>query len=179
MAKRARKYYLGLTTVTQDVNDFLATDYGKAVVTNSSMQMLLKQHPASIDLLGEIFYLSTGEKNFLLSAGIGEGLLFAGTNHVAMTVKASKQEHMLITTNPEELLKIQKERDISDIVNQAPQQTPSAQNQTLAGGTSASFSPNNTPDTSSSLKPNPANMPNPYSTGEEKSLDYRSGTISL
>lgn len=103
LAKRARKYYLGLTTITQDVNDFLNTDYGKAVVTNSSIQILLKQHPAAIDKISEIFYLSQGERNFLLSAGIGEGLFFAGTNHVAMQVKASPLEHELVTTNPGEM----------------------------------------------------------------------------
>jgi len=91
LAKRARKYYLGLTTITQDVADFLNSNYGKAVVTNSSMQILLKQHPAAIDNLSELFYLSVGEKNFLLGASVGQGLLFAGTNHVAMQVKASKQ----------------------------------------------------------------------------------------
>ncbi len=103
LAKRARKYYLGLTTITQDVNDFLNTDYGKAVVTNSSIQILLKQHPAAIDKISEIFYLSQGERNFLLAAGIGEGLFFAGTNHVAMQVKASPLEHQLVTTNPKEV----------------------------------------------------------------------------
>ena len=109
LAKRARKYYLGLTTITQDVNDFLSTEYGKAVVTNSSIQILLKQHPAAIDKIAEVFYLSDGEKNFLLSAGIGEGLFFAGTNHVAMQVKASQSEHELITTNPREIAQRQKD----------------------------------------------------------------------
>jgi len=112
LAKRARKYYLGLTTITQDVADFLGTDYGKAVVTNSSIQMLLKQHPAAIDKLSEVFYLSQGERNFLLSAGIGEGLFFAGTNHVAMQVKASAQEHALITTNPKEIVDAQRENTL-------------------------------------------------------------------
>lgn len=119
LAKRARKYYLGLTTITQDVNDFLSTEYGKAVVTNSSIQILLKQHPAAIDKIAEIFYLSDGEKNFLLSAGIGEGLFFAGTNHVAMQVKASQSEHELITTNPKEISQRQKEEDVSQIARQA------------------------------------------------------------
>lgn len=119
LAKRARKYYLGLSTITQDVNDFLNTDYGKAVVTNSSIQMLLKQHPAAIDKISEVFYLSQGERNFLLSAGIGEGLFFAGTNHVAMQVKASPGEHELITTNPQEV-KEQKEQEVADQAEQVP-----------------------------------------------------------
>jgi len=103
IAKRARKYYLGLTTITQDVEDFLRTDYGKTIVTNSSMQILLKQHPASIDKLSEVFYLSEGEKRFLLSTGVGEGLFFAGNNHVAIQIIASEDEHILITTNPKEI----------------------------------------------------------------------------
>ncbi|OGC51701.1 hypothetical protein A2982_03460 [candidate division WWE3 bacterium RIFCSPLOWO2_01_FULL_39_13] len=123
LAKRARKYYLGLTTVTQDVADFLNTDYGKAVVTNSSIQILLKQHPAAIDRIAEVFYLSEGEKNLLLSAGIGEGLFFAGANHVAIQVRASAQEHRLITTNPEELLKMKRESEIDPEILKSAQRT--------------------------------------------------------
>ena len=104
VVKRARKYYLGLTTITQDVEDFLDTDYGKAVVTNSAIQMLLKQSPAAIDRIQKVFYLTQGEKNYLLSAGIGEGLFFAGSNHVAVQVIASENEHNLITTNPIEIM---------------------------------------------------------------------------
>jgi len=110
IAKRARKYYLGLTTISQDVDDFLTSEYGKAVVTNSSIQMLFKQHPAAIDKVVDTFYLSEGEKRFLLSAGVGEGLFFAGANHVAIRVVASESEHNLITTNPEEILKLREER---------------------------------------------------------------------
>jgi len=110
IAKRARKYYLGLTTISQDVDDFLTSEYGKAVVTNSSIQMLFKQHPAAIDKVVDTFYLSEGEKRFLLSAGVGEGLFFAGANHVAIRVVASESEHDLITTNPEEILKLREER---------------------------------------------------------------------
>ncbi|MFZ2664256.1 MAG: ATP-binding protein, partial [Patescibacteria group bacterium] len=111
IAKRARKYYLGLTTISQDVDDFLTSEYGKAVVTNSSIQMLLKQHPAAIDKVADTFYLSEGERRFLLSAGIGEGLFFAGANHVAIKVMASEAEHKLITTNPEEILRLRRERE--------------------------------------------------------------------
>lgn len=104
ISKRARKYYLGVTTITQDVEDFLSSDYGKAIVTNSSIQILMKQSPAAIDKVGDVFYLSQGEKNLLLAAGVGEGLFFAGANHVAVKVVASKEEHRLVTSKPEELL---------------------------------------------------------------------------
>ena len=109
IAKRARKYYLGLTTISQDVDDFLSSEYGKAIVTNSSIQILLKQHPAGIDKVAETFYLSEGEKRLLLAAAVGEGLFFAGANHVAIKVMASEAEHKLITTNPEELLKLREQ----------------------------------------------------------------------
>lgn len=104
MAKRARKYYLGLTTITQDIEDFLATERGKEIISNSSIQILLKQAPSSIELLAHVFNLSEGEQRLLLSEGIGEGIFFAGNTHVAMRVVASPQEHQLITTNPEEIL---------------------------------------------------------------------------
>lgn len=107
IAKRARKYYLGLTTVTQDVEDFLDTDWGKAIVTNSSIQILLKQSPAAIDKVAEVFYLSEGEKHLLLSADVGEGIFFAGPNHVAIRIVASEDEHYLVTSNPAELLERQ------------------------------------------------------------------------
>lgn len=105
IVKRGRKYYLGVTTITQDVDDFLQTPYGKEIVTNSAIQILLKQHSAAIDLVGNTFYLSEGEKQLLLSADKGEGIFFAGQNHVAIQVIASKEEHDLITSNPEELLR--------------------------------------------------------------------------
>lgn len=113
IAKRARKYYLGLTTISQDVDDFLSSEYGKAIVTNSSIQVLLKQHPAAIDKVAETFYLSEGEKRLLLGAGLGEGLFFAGSSHVAIKVVASEAEHNLITTNPAELLKLRERGLIS------------------------------------------------------------------
>lgn len=103
-AKRARKYYLGLTTITQDIEDFLATDYGKAIITNSSIQILLKQSPAAIEKVAETFYLSEGEKHLLLAADVGEGLFFAGPNHVAMKSIASPDEHKIVTTNPKEMM---------------------------------------------------------------------------
>jgi len=111
IAKRARKYYLGMTTATQDVEDFLKNDYGKAVLTNSSIQMLLKQGTAEVDMIAETFYLSEGEKALLLSADVGEGLFFAGQNHVAMKVFAAPFEHELITSNPAEILQRQQEEE--------------------------------------------------------------------
>lgn len=105
IVKRARKYYLGITTITQDVEDFLAQDIGKAVVTNSALRVLLKQSPAAIDKVGKVFYLSEGEQNLLLGANIGEGIFFAGRHHVPISIVASPEEHRLITTKPEDLLK--------------------------------------------------------------------------
>jgi len=105
IAKRARKYYLGLTTITQDVEDFLGNEYGKAIITNSSMQLLLKQSPAAIDTVGDVFYLSQGERNLLVSADIGHGLFFAGSNHVAINIVASDEEYGLITSKPSETMK--------------------------------------------------------------------------
>ena len=104
LAKRARKYYLGLTIISQDVEDFLSSRYGKAIVSNSSMQVLLKQSNASIDIIAETFGLTEGEKYLLLESDVGEGLFFAGLNHVAIKVIASYSEDQGITTNPEQLL---------------------------------------------------------------------------
>ena len=104
VVKRARKYYLGLTTITQDIEDFLSQDIGKAIVTNSALRLLLKQSPAAIDKIGETFYLSEGEKQLLLAANIGEGIFFAGQHHAPIRVVASADEHKLITTKPLETL---------------------------------------------------------------------------
>lgn len=104
VVKRSRKYYLGLTTITQDVEDFLAQDIGKAIVTNSSMQLLLKQSPAAIEKVANIFYLSQGEQQLLLAANVGEGIFFAGPHHAPIRIVASSEEHQLITTNPQEML---------------------------------------------------------------------------
>jgi type IV secretory pathway VirB4 component len=122
IAKRARKYYLGLTTITQDIEDFLSSDYGKAIVTNSSIQILLKQSPAALDKVTQVFYLSEGEKHLLLSADIGEGLFFAGSSHVAVKVVASPNEHDLITSNPAE---IETSKESPPEATSQPQQNPS------------------------------------------------------
>lgn len=121
MVKRARKYYLGITTITQDVEDFLHNDYGKAIVTNASIQFLMKQSTASVPVLAETFYLSQGERQLLVTADIGEGIFFAGQNHVALRVVASEEEHGIITTNPEEVLKRQRQLlSSSSRMTQAP-----------------------------------------------------------
>ena len=108
IAKRCRKYYLGLTTITQDVSDFMKSKYGKPIVTNSSLQLLLKQSPASIDIIKETFNLTEREKYMLLESAIGEGILFAGNKHVAIQVVASYTEDQIITSDPAQLLEIEK-----------------------------------------------------------------------
>lgn len=108
IAKRARKYYLGLTTITQDVEDFLSSKYGRAIVTNSSLQLLLKQSPASIDSIGKAFNLTQGERALLLESGVGEGLFFAGINHVAIKIIASYTEDQIVTTSPKQMQEIEK-----------------------------------------------------------------------
>lgn len=117
MVKRARKYYLGITTITQDVEDFLHNDYGKAIVSNASIQFLMKQSTASVPILTQTFYLSEGERQLLVSSDVGEGIFFAGQNHVALRVIASPQEHKVITTNPEEILKKQDQKEIVKAMN--------------------------------------------------------------
>jgi len=100
IAKRCRKYYLGLTTITQDVEDFLGSKMGRAVVSNSSMQLLLKQGPSAVDAVADAFKLTSEEKNRLSQFPVGEGLFFAGLNHVIIRILASQTENDLITTNP-------------------------------------------------------------------------------
>jgi len=107
LVKRCRKYYLGVTTITQDVNDFLRSAYGQAIVTNSAIQLLLKQSPASIDIIQKTFLLTDGEKYLLLEAGVGEGIFFAGSKHAAIKVVASYTEDQIITSDPRQLLEIE------------------------------------------------------------------------
>lgn len=108
IAKRCRKYYLGLTTITQDVSDFMKSKYGKPIITNSSLQLLLKQSPASIEIIKETFNLTEREKYMLLESSIGEGILFAGNKHVAIQIVASYTEDQIITSDPAQLLEIEK-----------------------------------------------------------------------
>lgn len=111
LAKRARKYFLGITTITQDVQDFLNNDYGRAVVTNSSIQILLKQSEATIDVIAQTFHLTEGEKFLLLESGVGEGIFRAGTSHVAIKVYASYSEDQIITSDPQQLLEIEEAKN--------------------------------------------------------------------
>ncbi|MFC1629958.1 VirB4-like conjugal transfer ATPase, CD1110 family [Patescibacteria group bacterium] len=107
-AKRARKYWLGITTITQDVADFMGSEYGQPIVANSSLQILMKQSPATIEVVQKTFNLTEEEKYLLLEAAVGEGLFFAGQKHVAVKFVASYGEDQLITTSPEQVLKIRK-----------------------------------------------------------------------
>jgi type IV secretory pathway VirB4 component len=111
LVKRCRKYYLGVTTITQDVNDFLTSPYGQAIVNNSALQILLKQSKAAIDTIQKTFLLTEGEKYLLMECGVGEGIFFAGQKHAAIKIVASVTEDQLITSNPEQLLDIQDAKD--------------------------------------------------------------------
>ena len=115
IAKRGRKYYLGLSTITQDVNDFLTSPYGTAMITNSSIQLLLRQSPTSVDLVQQTFKLSDEEKYLLLESDVGEGIFFAGLKHVAIKVIASYTEDQIITSDPSQILAIKKaKQDLAD-----------------------------------------------------------------
>jgi len=102
---------LGVTTITQDIEDFTTSDYGKAIITNSSLQILMKQSPATIDQLQRVFNLTDEEKYLLLENNVGEGLFFAGTKHVAIKVIASYIEDQIITSDPEQLLQIKQAKE--------------------------------------------------------------------
>jgi type IV secretory pathway VirB4 component len=111
IAKRGRKYYLGLSTITQDVNDFINSPYGMPIVTNSSMQLLLKQSTSSADALQKVFNLTDEEKYLLLESEVGEGIFFAGMKHVAIKVIASYTEDQIITSDPSQILAIKKAKE--------------------------------------------------------------------
>ena len=111
MAKRGRKYYLGLATITQDVSDFLKSPYGLPLITNSSIQILLKQSPTAIDVVQQTFNLSDEEKYLLLESDVGEGIFFAGLKHVAIKIIASYTEDQIITSDPSQILSIKKARE--------------------------------------------------------------------
>ena len=100
LAKRARKYYLGLTTISQDVEDFMGSKMGRAIVSNSSMQLLLKQSSSAVDVLSDVFKLTEEERKRLSNFPVGQGLFFAGQNHVHIQIIASDTEHQLISTSP-------------------------------------------------------------------------------
>ncbi|MBI3335986.1 DUF87 domain-containing protein [Candidatus Peregrinibacteria bacterium] len=121
IVKRARKYYLGITTITQDVDDFVESRYGKPILTNSAMQLLMKQSPTTIDNLQHLFFLTEGEKMVLLNCDVGQGILFAGYKHVALQIIAGPEEARLITTKPEEILAKQAQiRENDKAKNAAP-----------------------------------------------------------
>ncbi|HEX8947106.1 MAG TPA: DUF87 domain-containing protein [Candidatus Paceibacterota bacterium] len=111
LAKRGRKYYLGVCTITQDVEDFLRSPYGRPILTNSSIQLLLKQSPTTVDVLQKTFNLTDEEKYLLLESGVGEGLFFAGLKHVAIKIVASYTEDQIITSDPSQLLAIKQEKE--------------------------------------------------------------------
>jgi len=118
LVKRCRKYYLGVTTITQDVNDFLRSPYGQAILTNTSLQLLMKQSPAAIDIVQKTFMLTEGEKYLLLESGVGEGIFFAGAKHAAIKIVASYTEDQLITSDPRQLLAIeQAKKDFAASMN--------------------------------------------------------------
>ncbi len=107
LVKRCRKYYLGITTITQDVNDFLISPYGQVIVSNSALQLLLKQSTSAINIVQKTFMLTEGERSLLLESGVGEGIFFAGRKHVAIKIMASYTEDQIITSDPQQLLEIE------------------------------------------------------------------------
>ncbi|MCK5021857.1 MAG: DUF87 domain-containing protein [Candidatus Pacebacteria bacterium] len=120
LAKRGRKYYLGISTITQDVNDFLQSPYGLPIITNSSMQLLLKQSPTSIDQIQKTFNLTDEEKFLLLESRVGEGIFFAGTKHIAIQIFASYTEDQIITSDPSQILKIKKAKEELETTESKP-----------------------------------------------------------
>jgi type IV secretory pathway VirB4 component len=111
IAKRGRKYYVGLTTISQDVPDFLSSPKGKAIITNSSMQILMKQSPAAIDIIQQTFNLTDSEKFYLLEASVGFGLFFLGNSHIGIQVVPSYSEDQIITSDPKQILEIEKAKE--------------------------------------------------------------------
>jgi conjugal transfer ATP-binding protein TraC len=128
LAKRARKYNLGITTITQDVEDFMGSRMGRAIVANASMQILLKQSTSAVDVLSDVFKLTSEEKKRLSQFPVGQGLFFAGQNHVHIQIAASPTETGLITTNPQEVAQIEAQGEIA-----APQGTIDLQNRLYPG----------------------------------------------
>ncbi|OGG70015.1 conjugal transfer protein TraC [Candidatus Kaiserbacteria bacterium RIFCSPHIGHO2_12_FULL_53_13] len=142
IAKRGRKYFLGISTITQDVSDFLSSPYGIPMITNSSIQMLLRQSPTSVDLVQSTFKLSDEEKYLLLESDVGEGIFFAGLKHVAIKVIASYTEDQIITSDPSQILAIKKaKQEISDAAeNINPDTAPATEHAPSATATVAPVS---------------------------------------
>jgi len=122
LAKRGRKYYLGMSTITQDVEDFLRSPYGMPIITNSSIQLLLKQSPTAIDMISQTFNLTEEEKYLLLESDVGEGIFFAGIKHVAIKIIASYTEDQIITSDPSQVLQIKRAKE--ELKASAGTQTP-------------------------------------------------------
>ncbi|MCA9348876.1 DUF87 domain-containing protein [Candidatus Saccharibacteria bacterium] len=118
IAKRCRKYYLGLTTITQDVEDFMSSRMGRAIVANASMQILLKQSPSAVDVLADVFKLTSEERKRLSNFPVGQGLFFAGQSHVHIQILPSQTEQSLITTNPDQIKALQQQQAQQDARNQ-------------------------------------------------------------
>ena len=131
LAKRARKYYLGVTTISQDVEDFMASKMGRAIVANSSMQLLLKQSPSAVDVLADVFKLTDEERKRLANFPVGQGLFFAGANHVHIQVVASRTEHQLVTTNPVQQMQEDEEKRMKELARQRAAADQGAQQPTL------------------------------------------------
>ncbi|MBP9771402.1 MAG: conjugal transfer protein TraC [Candidatus Pacebacteria bacterium] len=142
LAKRGRKYYLGIATITQDVGDFLRSPYGLPIITNSSIQLLLKQSPSSIDLVQHTFNLTDEEKYLLLESEVGEGIFFAGLKHVASKTIASYTEDQIITSDPSQLMAIKKARAEFRQAQQGPDATPVVARGALATGEPAAANAN-------------------------------------
>ena len=136
LAKRARKYNLGITTITQDVEDFMGSRMGRAIVSNASMQILLKQSPTAVDVLTNVFKLTSEERNRLSQFPVGQGLFFAGQNHVHIQVVASPTETGLITTNPAEVQQINAAEESGDFTQ--PQGTIALGNRLSPGSSGVS-----------------------------------------
>ncbi len=132
IAKRGRKYFLGISTITQDVSDFLNSPYGVPMITNSSIQMLLRQSPTSVDLVQQTFKLSDEEKYLLLESDVGEGIFFAGLKHVAIKVIASYTEDQIITSDPSQILAIKKAKQDLQVASDARTDAVEAQRAALA-----------------------------------------------
>lgn len=175
IAKRGRKYYLGLSTITQDVNDFLQSPYGAAMITNSSIQMLLRQSPTSVDLVQSTFKLSDEEKYLLLESDVGEGIFFAGLKHVAIKVIASYTEDQIITSDPSQILAIKKAKSDLAAVNDVP--APEAPRQSAAdilkgiamkesSGTAQQAATEELISTDNPLPPPPQAVPTPRQSAE-------------
>jgi type IV secretory pathway VirB4 component len=137
LAKRGRKYYLGLATITQDVEDFLKSPYGLPIITNSSIQLLLKQSPSSIDVVQKTFNLTDEEKYLLLESDVGEGIFFAGLKHVAIKIIASYTEDQIITSDPSQLLAIKKAKEELALMEEGEEAARQEELRAAMGGDSA------------------------------------------